>query len=152
MSVLASSWALTREDTQMRGRVYLRISDADQQDMAGVDRQLPGCLELAERKGWHVDPRPYEQGGDVYIDNDTSAAWSRKRPGHKKSGRRRPAYDALIQAAIADAQAGRKSGIIGWDADRLTRDPRQNEDFIDLTEDYGIALATVTGDYDLATS
>ena len=136
----------------MRGRVYLRISDADQQDTAGVDRQLPGCLELAERKGWHVDPRPYEQGGDVFIDNDTSAAWSRKRPGRKRSGRRRRAYEAMIEAAIADAQAGRKSGIIGWDADRLTRDPRQNEDFIDLTEDYGIALATVTGDYDLATS
>jgi site-specific DNA recombinase len=136
----------------MRGRVYLRISDADQQDTVGVDRQLPGCLELAERKGWHVDPRPYEQGGDVYVDNDLSAAWSRKRPGKKKSGVKRPAYDAIIEAAISDAKAGRKSGIIGWDADRLTRDPRQNEDFIDLTEDYGIELATVTGDYDLAAS
>jgi site-specific DNA recombinase len=156
MTVVSSSKPLSREDTQMRGRVYLRISDADQRDgvknTSGVDNQLPRCLELAERKGWHVDPRPYEQGGDVYVDLDLSAAWSKKRPGKKRSGKRRPAYDAMIQGAISDAQAGRKSGIIGWDADRLTRDPRQNEDFIDLTEDYGIELATVTGDYDLATS
>lgn len=136
----------------MRARVYLRISAADHDDTAGVDRQLPGCLALAERKGWHVDPRPYDQGGDVYVDNDYSAAWSRKRPGKRKSGIRRPAYDAMIEAAIADAREGRRSAIIGWDADRLTRDPRQNEDFIDMTEDYGIELATVTGDYDLATS
>jgi site-specific DNA recombinase len=140
----------------MRGRVYLRISDADQRngekDSSGVDNQLPGCLELAERKGWHVDPRPYEQGGDVYVDLDLSAAWSKRRPGKKRSGKKRPAYEAMIQAAIADAQAGRKTGVIGWDADRLTRDPRQNEDFIDMAEDYGIELATVTGDYDLATS
>jgi DNA invertase Pin-like site-specific DNA recombinase len=140
----------------VRARVYLRISDADvrngEKDTAGVDNQLPPCLALAERKGWQVDPRPYEQGGDVYIDNDVSASYSMKRPGKKRSGKKRSAYDALIRAAIADAEAGRETGVIGWDADRITRDPRENEDFIDMAEDYGIQLATVTGEYDLSTS
>jgi site-specific DNA recombinase len=135
----------------MKGRVYLRISDADQRgdekDTAGVDRQLPGCLDLAKRKGWQVDPRPYEQGGDIYIDNDVSAF-----SGERRAGKKRSAYEAIIRDAKADAEAGQQNGIIGWDADRLTRNPRENEDFIEMAENYGIQLATVTGDYDLATS
>jgi site-specific DNA recombinase len=156
MFVVSSSGTLFQKDTQVRARVYLRISDADvwngEKDTAGVDNQLPPCLALAERKGWQVDPRPFEQGGDVYIDNDVSASYSMKRPGKKRSGKKRSAYDALIRAAIADAEAGRETGVIGWDADRITRDPRENEDFIDMAEDYGIQLAIVTGEHDLSTS
>src|SRR6266545_768310 len=141
MSVVRSSERMFKKDTQVRGRVYLRISDADvrngEKDTAGVENQLPTCLRRAESKGWQVDPRPYEQGGDVYIDNDVSASYSRKRPGKSRSGKKRSAYDALIRDALADAKAGRETGVIAWDADRITRDPRENEDFIDMAEDYG---------------
>jgi site-specific DNA recombinase len=141
----------------VRARVYLRISDADrlangERDTTSTDNQVPPCLKLAEAKGWDVDPRPYQEGGDLYVDIDVSAS---RKPGESKSKRAKrtfSAYDAFITATIADAEAGRHVGIIGWDADRLTRDPRENEDFIDVTEKYGIQLATVTGDYDLATA
>jgi site-specific DNA recombinase len=73
----------------------------------------------------------------VFVDNDLSAY-------HHK---RRPDFEELL----AWAQDGRIRAIAAWDADRLTRQPRENEDLIDLAEQYGIQLATVTGDYDLAT-
>jgi DNA invertase Pin-like site-specific DNA recombinase len=47
------------------------------------------------------------------------------------------------------------NGVIGrvavWDLDRLHRQPRELEDFIDLADRYGIELANVGGDVDLST-
>jgi DNA invertase Pin-like site-specific DNA recombinase len=53
---------------------------------------------------------------------------------------------------LQDARDGVIRAIVAWDADRLTRRPIENEDLIELCEKYGIALATVSGEYDLATS
>jgi DNA invertase Pin-like site-specific DNA recombinase len=127
---------------RMRAGAYLRISRVRRQDgteeTLGVERQQPPCMELAARKGWEIDPRPYTQGGTVYTDNDLSAF----------SGRTRPAY----QQMLTDARDGKLAAIVAWDADRLTRRPVENEELIELVERHGIALATVTGDYDLQSS
>jgi site-specific DNA recombinase len=131
MSMVASSRALTSEDTQVRAGVYVRISRAKDGTTLGVDRQEPPCRELCDRKGWTVHQ-------PIYCDNDLSAY----------SGRKRPQYQRLLQ----DARDGVISAIVAWDADRLTRQPVENEQLIELCEKYGIALATVTGEYDLATS
>jgi site-specific DNA recombinase len=56
----------------------------------------------------------------VYEDNDLSAL----------SGRRRPGYEQLL----ADAKAGRINVIVAWHADRLTRQPIENEALIALVE------------------
>jgi site-specific DNA recombinase len=74
----------------------------------------------------------------VFQDNDLSAY----------SGKRRPAYEEMLQWA----RDGRVDLLIAWDADRFTRRPVEAEHLIDLAERYGTRLATVTGDYDLATS
>ena len=52
---------------------------------------------------------------------------------------------------LADAAAGRITGLIVWDVDRLTRTPRELEDVIDLADRVGLALASVGGEIDLAT-
>ncbi len=114
---------------------YCRISRVRRKDgeleTLGVERQEPPCRELAARKGWEVlEP--------VYVDNDLSAY----------SGKRRPSYEEMVKAV----KEGRVQAIIVWDADRLTRQPVENEEIIDLAERYGVLLATVRGDYDLATS
>jgi DNA invertase Pin-like site-specific DNA recombinase len=114
--------------------LYCRISrvrrDADGQlETFGVDRQEPPCRQLADRLGWQV--------AEVFIDNDVSAY----------NGRHRPGYEAMIEAA----RTGQVRGIIAWDADRLTRRPVENEALIELADRYGVKLATVTGEYDLAT-
>lgn len=52
---------------------------------------------------------------------------------------------------MADYHAGLFSAIICYDLDRLTRQPRQLEDWIDAAELRGLALLTANGDADLST-
>jgi site-specific DNA recombinase len=119
------------KDTPMRAGVYVRISRAKDGTTLGIDRQEPPCRDLCARKGWEVHE-------PIYADNDLSAY----------SGRRRPAYERIL----ADAQDGVIEAIVAWDAERLSRDPdTDNARIIRLAEKYGIQLATVEGDYDLAT-
>jgi site-specific DNA recombinase len=118
---------------QLAAGIYARISYVRRADgtpeRLGVERQVPPCRELARRQGWTV-------AEPVYEDNDLSAY----------SGKRRPGYEQLL----ADAKAGRIKVIVAWHADRLTRQPTENEALIALAERYGIQLATVTGEHDLA--
>jgi site-specific DNA recombinase len=72
-----------------------------------------------------------------FVDNDFSAT----------NGRRRPAY----QQMLTDIREGRIGAIAVWDLDRLCRQPRELEDLIDLADEKGLLLATVTGDADLST-
>lgn len=95
----------------------------------GVERQREDCLELAERKGWHVV--------EVYQDNDVSAT----------TGKPRPAFERMTR----EIEAGRIQGIVCWDVDRLTRTPRELEDLIDWADKLGLHLASVGGEIDLAT-
>ncbi len=109
--------------------IYCRISQARDGSKLGVDRQEPPTRTLCERLGWKVER--------VFVDNDLSAY----------RGKRRPDFEEML----ALAKDRRIRAIAAWDADRLTREPRENEDLIDLAEQHGIKLATVTGEYDLAT-
>jgi DNA invertase Pin-like site-specific DNA recombinase len=111
-----------------KAAVYLRQSiDRDQTKLA-VARQGVDCLKLCEQRGW----TPVE-----YVDNDVSAS----------NGKVRPAYQAML-ADIRDDEVG---AVVAWDADRLHRQPRQLEDFIDLADAHKLALARVGGDFDLST-
>lgn len=112
-----------------RAALYCRISMDRAGAGLGVARQEEDCRALAERLGWRV--------AQVYIDNDVSAY----------SGKPRPAWDRML----ADIAAGVVDAVICWHVDRLTRSPRELEDVIDLADRHGLALATVTGDIDLAT-
>jgi site-specific DNA recombinase len=111
-----------------RAAVYVRISRDRSGDMLGVQRQEPPCRALCERLGWEVV--------EVYTDDDASAY----------TGRRRPAYERML----AEVRSGHINAIVAWAADRLTRRPIENEAIIDLAENHGVKLATVAGEYDLA--
>jgi DNA invertase Pin-like site-specific DNA recombinase len=75
---------------------------------------------------------------EVFVDNDVSAY----------SGKRRPAFDAMVTAF----KDGRLDGLVIWHPDRLARSAREIEDIIDMVEATGIAVGTVTSaDYDLTT-
>jgi site-specific DNA recombinase len=115
-----------------RAGIYLRISRVrvnSHEETLGVERQEPPCRQLCERLGWDV--------AEIYVDNDLSAFTGAQRPGY--------------QRMLDDAKAGCLDAIVAWDADRLTRQPKENEDLIELAERHGIKLATVTGEHDLAT-
>src|SRR5664279_1739720 len=52
---------------------------------------------------------------------------------------------------VRDVCAGTVNAIVVWDVDRLSRAPRELEDLIDLADQYGLQLASVGGEVDLAT-
>ncbi|WP_442545187.1 recombinase family protein [Arthrobacter sp. KN11-1C] len=101
-------------------------------DGLAIDRQREACEKIAGNRGWKVDEDSY------YVDQSKSATDKTKK---------RPAYDRMV----ADFKADRFDAIICWDLDRLTRQPRQLEDWIDAAEDRGLQLVTANGEADLAT-
>lgn len=96
----------------------------------GVARQLKDCRALADKAGWTVVAE--------FEDNDISAS----------GGKNRPAYErlkALMEAKAVDV-------VIVYAADRLHRNPRELEDWIDLAARTGINIHSVTnGTIDLST-
>jgi DNA invertase Pin-like site-specific DNA recombinase len=95
----------------------------------GVTRQRRDCDRKAKERGWVV--------AQVFEDNDVSAS----------TGKRRPAYEQMLDAI----RSGRITAVVVWDLDRLTRRPIEIEQFIELADSHGVALASVGGDVDLAT-
>lgn len=94
-----------------------------------MDRQRAECMRIIQQHGWDA---PTE-----YVDNSVSA-YSRKP---------RPAYQRMVE----DVRAGRVDVVVVWDLDRLTRRPIEAEDWIDLYEQTGVRLITVSEAVDLAT-
>jgi site-specific DNA recombinase len=110
--------------------VYARISSDPDETRLGVGRQEKDCRELAQRKGWDVV--------DTFVDNDLSAATSK----------RRPEYQRLLSAI----ETGEIDAVIVWDLDRLHRRPIELEEFFAACDAAGLRhLATVGGDVDLST-
>ncbi|MGP6176853.1 recombinase family protein [Microbacterium sp. A196] len=114
-----------------RAAIYLRISEDKTGEEKGVDRQLQDALAVIRERGW-------VQAGDPYQDNSISAS---------KRNVRRPAYDRMV----ADYQARHFDAIVCYDLDRLTRQPRQLEDWIDAAQETGLAIVTTNGEADLTT-
>lgn len=116
--------------TPRRAAVYLRVSlDATGEGLA-VDRQRELCLSIVATRGWELV--------DEYVDNSISATDAKKA---------RPGYNRLT----ADLDAGRFDALVCYDLDRLTRQPRQLEDWIDAADRGALALVTANGEADLTT-
>jgi site-specific DNA recombinase len=111
--------------------IYTRISRDTSGEEAGVDRQLKGCRELADKMGSEIVA--------TFSDNDTSAY----------SGRTRPGFEALLRA-MDDTEF---STLIVWHVDRLYRSMRDLERIIEAAEAGGVQIQTVnSGTLDLSTS
>jgi DNA invertase Pin-like site-specific DNA recombinase len=114
----------------IRCAIYLRVSlDATGEQLA-VQRQREDCRRIAEQRGWRIVAE--------YVDNSISASDKTKT---------RPGYDQLVAAF----GAGEFDALVCWDLDRLTRQPRQLEDWIEAAEDTGLLLVTANGEADLST-
>jgi DNA invertase Pin-like site-specific DNA recombinase len=117
--------------TPIRAAIYARISEDRDGTRAGVDRQLADCRRLVEQRGWVVF--------DEYVDNDRSA-WS---------GRERPQYAAML----ADLGDRRFDALVTYHQDRLSRNPREFEEFLAACERVGMRrFTTVCGVTDLGNS
>lgn len=100
-------------------------------DGLAIDRQRSDCERIAKDRGWALVREPY-------VDQSKSATDKTKV---------RPAYDEMVR----DYDAGKFDAIVCYDLDRLTRQPRQLEDWIDAAEDRGLRLVTANGEADLNT-
>ncbi|HEY5434491.1 MAG TPA: recombinase family protein, partial [Candidatus Limnocylindrales bacterium] len=110
--------------------IYARISSDPTGDQLGVHRQVEDCRAYADRRGWAVR--------DLYVDDDRSAY----------SGKARPEYRRML----ADIAAGAVDGVVVWHLDRLHRQPRELEAFLDTCDKARLtALACVTGEVNLGT-
>lgn len=116
--------------TTIRAAIYLRQSLDQTGDGLAVERQREDCERIARERGWNVV--------EVYTDNSISAS---------KKTVKRPAYDRLL----SDFGSGRFDALICYDLDRLTRQPRQLEDWIEAAETRGLRLVTANGEADLTT-
>ena len=110
--------------------VYLRISLDRKMDGLAIDRQRGECMRILNERGWKL----YKE----YVDQSKSAT---------NKAKKRPAYDEMV----ADYKQGKFSAIVCYDLDRLTRQPRQLEDWIDAAQDKGLKLVTANGEADLTT-
>jgi len=112
-----------------RAAIYLRISlDATGEGLA-VTRQREDCQRICTERGWQI----------VAEYADSIGAYDKRK--------RRPGYEAMVEAY----QIGLFNAIVCWDLDRLTRQPRQLEDWVDAAEDRGLILVTANGEADLST-
>ncbi len=116
--------------TGTRCAVYLRISLDRTGDRLAVDRQREDCEKIAAERGWQMVKE--------YVDNSVSA-YAREKV--------RPDYDRMV----ADYRAGAFDAIVCWELDRLTRQPRQLEDWIEWAEGGRLQLVTANGEADLTT-
>lgn len=109
--------------------IYLRQSLDRDMTKVSIDYQRDQDHKLCADRGWESDTLEY-------CDRNVSATTGT-----------RPAYTDLCE----DIAAGIINRVVVWDLDRLHRQPRELEDFIDLCEKHGIELANVSGDVDLST-
>lgn len=114
----------------IRAVLYLRVSLDKTGEGLAVERQREDCLRILRERGWIFVTE--------YIDNSKSA--------YSKTAKR-PDYDRMVE----DYAAGQFDAIVCWDLDRLTRQPRQLEDWIDAAEERGLRLVTANGEADLTT-
>ncbi|WP_353810295.1 recombinase family protein [Agromyces sp. SYSU T00194] len=113
----------------LRAAVYLRISEDKKADGLAIERQRGDSMTLLQQRGWTL----------TRIYSDTVSAYLRDV--------KRPEYEQMQE----DFKAGRFDAIAVYDLDRLTRQPRELEDWIDLAEHKGLTLVTATGEADLTT-
>ena len=118
------------QQRQRRAAIYVRISLDSTGEGLGVQRQQEDAEAIIAARGWTL--------AGIYADPSISASDAKKF---------RPGYAQLLR----DYGLGLFDALVVWDLDRLTRQPRQLEDWIDAAEGRGLALVTTNGDADLTT-
>jgi DNA invertase Pin-like site-specific DNA recombinase len=117
----------------IRAAVYLRISLDRTGLLEAPDRQREAIHKLLAERGWTT--RPEEE----YLDASISAS--------SFSKKNRTAYLRMIE----HMKDGRFEAVVVWDTDRLTRKPREIEDWIDFTQRLPVQLVSVLEHIDTGT-
>lgn len=111
----------------MRAGIYTRLSHDPEGTSTATQRQQQDCRALVESRGWEV--------AATYEDADISAY----------SGKRRPAWEQML----TDVAERRVDVVVVWRSDRLARQPRDLERFLDAADRAGVRLVSVTEPFDV---
>lgn len=117
-------------------------------DIRGRDEQANDCRAYVEKRG----------GKYIHTYEEPNTSAYKRRKVRQPDGRTvyrvvRPVFEA----ALADLRRGvalngeRLDGLVVYDIDRLTRDPRHLEDAIEVVEHFGRPIIDITGSLDLLT-
>lgn len=123
-----------------RAAILARISDADDDETAGVDDQVKDMRGHVARQGWTLEER------HVLVENDTSA-FKRKKirlPNGRYALRTvRPKF----RRALELLEMREVDVLVVPDIDRLARQPRDLEDLIDVIEmsHFAVTCVSLTG-------
>jgi site-specific DNA recombinase len=107
----------------MKAGIYVRLSKDPDGTSTACERQEKDARRFAKGKGWQV--------ATVFVDNDVSAYDGRKI---------RPEFERLVAAV----EAGEIEAVIVWKSDRLARQPRDLERFLDAAAATKVTVASVT--------
>lgn len=116
--------------THVRAAIYTRQSLDKTGTGLAVARQLAECERLCEMRADEIVARE--------SDNDMSGYSGKPRPGYRE-------IIALMLAGAIDV-------VVVWAVDRLTRRLADLTELIDLCEQTGVKIVTVSGDLDLSTA
>ncbi|MFB7907628.1 recombinase family protein [Kitasatospora sp. NPDC056076] len=119
-----------------RAILLVRISDDREGEGLGVGRQEADGRTHADRIGWGI--------AEVIVENDTSAFKRRKVRLSDGSSALRVVRPGL-RRSLELLASGDRDGLLAYDLDRYTRDPRDLEDLIDLVEQQRVPVTSVTG-------
>jgi site-specific DNA recombinase len=114
-----------------RAAIYTRISDAREDDVAGVTRQAEDCAALCTERGWSIV--------QTITDNNVSAT---KRAISARAG------GAELLRLVAEREI---DVVVVWSVDRLYRRPADLEGLVDSLGEVPV-VAVKSGDVDLSTA
>lgn len=122
--------------------LLVRISDDREGEALGVGRQESDGRAHSDRLGWRI--------AQVIVENDVSAFKRRKitLPDGTTALR---VYRPGLRESLQLLASGERDGLLVYDLDRYTRDPRDLEDLIDLVEQKRVPVRSVTGSLRLDT-
>jgi DNA invertase Pin-like site-specific DNA recombinase len=128
--------------TPQRAILLVRISDDRDGEGLGVARQEVDGRAHAARLRWGI--------AEVIVENDTSAFKRRKVVLPDGSTAMRT-FRPGLRRSLALLSTGERDGLLAYDLDRYTRDPRDLEDLIDVVEQRHVPVTSVTGSLRLDT-
>jgi DNA invertase Pin-like site-specific DNA recombinase len=122
--------------------LLVRISDDREGEGLGVGRQETDGRTHADRIGWGI--------AEVIVENDTSA-FKRRRVKLPDGTTALRVVRPGLRRSLSLLASGERDGLMAYDLDRYTRDPRDLEDLIDLVEQQHVPVTSVTGSLRLDT-
>jgi site-specific DNA recombinase len=129
-----------------KAAIYLRLSDFRKDDRDSFADRETALRALADRLGWEVGERiAIENDVDESGQRKPASAFKRREVKHPDGSVEKVVWRPEFRSILADLRAGRIQAVLAEDLDRLARQPRDMEDFLDACEDTRASARSLSG-------